>query len=94
MKEPGFGPRLRGYRLGWRWSERHGAMIRMSTNGTANVIELCPPNAIPSVTTKTGYHREWWNTPEILEMLPWLTPIKRIKKYVKVEVDDNGEIIQ
>jgi len=92
--EPGFGSRLRAYRLGWRWSNRHGANIRMTTAGNLNIVELCPANEVPRHKSETGNFRCWWDQSDILDMLPWLQPIRKIKKYVRVLVNEEGEIVQ
>ena len=94
MDKPGFGTVLRSHRLGWYYSPRHGCNIRMSTAGKLNVIELCPTNEVPRHKTETGNFRCWWDDTQILDMLPWLQPVRKIKKYVRVLVGDNGEIVQ
>lgn len=95
---PAFGPRLKGFRLGWHWVAKHGCFIRMSdADGDNSWIELCPFNKVPNmkVPNKTGYHRRWWDgEDDILGMLDWLKPVKRIKTYVCVKVDDDGRIVE
>ena len=93
---PSLGSTIRAARLGYKWSARHGAFIRMSTPAAdRSLIELAPRDAIPSKKAKgdVGDHRVWWETPEILDMIPWLRGIRRIKKYVAVLIDD-GNIVR
>jgi hypothetical protein len=89
-----FGSTIRAYRLGFHWSERHGAFIRISTDGPRNVVELAPVDGIP-VKTTTKAHRCWWegDGPRMLDMMAWLRGVRRVKRYICVEVDDNGDIV-
>lgn len=94
---PSFGTMIKSRRLGWGKSERHGCFIRMSDGPDlpggvrSSIIELCPLNAIPS--KKIGYHRCWWEQEGILDMIPWLRGVTRIKKYIRVTVNDEGVIL-
>jgi hypothetical protein len=66
----------------------------MSTPGdTGGVVELAPLDAVPSGKSPGGYHRRWWDEPGILDELPWLRHVKRVKKYVRLVVDDHGNIV-
>lgn len=92
-----FGSNIRACRLGYHWSERHGAFVRMITDGIRNFIELAPVDAVPTKGIKflrSRHHRRWWSDPAILDELPWLRNVRRIKRYVAVEVDDDGNIIK
>jgi hypothetical protein len=96
-ESPSLGTMIRSRRLGWGLSRKHGAFIRMSDgpdtpSGRTTVIELCPVNAVPSKKCPSGFHRVWWETPDILEMIPWLRGVTRIKRYVSVVINDEGEI--
>lgn len=89
-----FGANIRACRLGFHWSERHGAFIRMSTAGERNIVELTPADAVPMKGVKSrDRYRVWWDDPAILDALPWLRNVRRIKRYVAVEVNDDGEIV-
>lgn len=94
MTEPSFGTNIRAFRLGWGLAKKHGCWIRMSTAGEENRVELCPVDKVPSKQVRTGFHRRWWNEPSILEMLPWLKPIVRVKQHISVVVNDDGEIVK
>lgn len=96
MKEPGFGVRLKGYRMGYRHSPQHGAMIRMSTLGNRTFIELAPVNNIPNKSpVKVQLHRCWWEGEvDLLDELDWLKPVKQVRKFIAVEVDDDGNIVK
>lgn len=88
-----FGTNIRACRLGWHRSEKHGCFVRMSNFCGKILVELCPPDAVPIYKTPGGVHRCWWDSPEILDMLPWLRGVKRIKAYIAVEVGDDGSIV-
>lgn len=90
-----FGSNIRAARLGYHWSERHGAFIRMATAGPRTFIELAPANSVPNKSaTKIKDHRCWWEQGDVLSMIPWLRNVRRIKRYIAVEVDDNGNIVR
>lgn len=85
---------IRAIRLGWGLSRQHGCFIRMTDSKEMNsIIELCPIDAI-SKKTFDKYYRRWWDSPEILQMIPWLKGITSIKKYICVEVDVQGKILR
>jgi len=84
---------IRAARLGWGLSRKHGAFIRLcDLENDRIVVELHPTNSIPKYKTDTGYHRVWWENPEILELIPFLKGVTRIKKFIRVTVNDVGEI--
>lgn len=89
---PNLGPQIRAARTGFRWSARHGSFIRITTSGRRNFIELCPANELPSSCKKQQY-RCWWEEPGLIDMIPWLRQVRKIKRYVQYEIDDNGTII-
>lgn len=90
-----FGTNIRAARLGYHWSERHGAFIRMATVGPRTFIELAPVSGVPNKSAaKVKEHRCWWEEVGILDLIPWLRNVRRIKRYVAVEVDDNGNIVK
>ena len=89
------GPRIRAARLGWGYAPQHGCFIRMSdAEGTSTRVELCPVNGVPSSKVKGGFHRVWWDGPEMLDMIPWLRGVRRVKRYVCVVIDEHGTIIR
>jgi hypothetical protein len=97
IDRPSVGSNIRAARLGFKWSERHGAFIRMSTpSKDRTLIELAPRDGVPTRKCKgeVGDFRVLWETPQILDMLPWLRGIRRVKKFISVNVDDNGNILE
>ena len=94
MASPSFGTMLRARRLGWEYSKQHGFFIRMSTIGDLSYIELAPENEIPKNKTPGGWHRCWWDDPSILDLIPWLRFVKKVKKYIEIEVDDHGNPVR
>lgn len=92
---PSFGTHIRAARLGWGYAPQHGAFIRMSdADGANSRIELCPLNAVPSKKVAGGFHRVWWESPGILDLIPWLKGVRRIKRYMCVVVDTHGTILK
>lgn len=92
---PTLGPMIRAHRLGWRWSDRHGAFIRMSDAGPDHtLIELAPADGVPGGKTKGGFYRCWWEGEDVLGLIPWLRNITRVHKLISVVVDDHGTITQ
>ncbi len=96
MREPGFGSSLRGYRLGFRHSPKHGAMIRMSTLGERTFVELAPVDAVPTKSpVKSNQYRCWWEGGfDILDELEWLRPVREVRRFIAVEVDGDGNIVK
>lgn len=94
-RTPTLGPRIRAARLGFGYAPRHGCFCRISDVTTDTFrIELCPVNAVPSKKAKGGYRCWWENDPGILDMIPWLKGVVRIKRYVCVVVDEDGKILR
>ena len=90
-----FGTNIRAARLGYHWSERHGAFIRMATAGPRTFIELAPASGVPNKSAaKIKDYRCWWEQGDILSMIPWLRNVRWVKRYIAVEVDDNGNIVE
>jgi hypothetical protein len=87
---PPFGPTLRGMRLGYRWSSRHGCFVRISDHAQGALIELAPIE-IPSKTA-TKFHRAWWEGQDILSMIEPLRGVRKIKKPVSFVVDGSGQL--
>jgi hypothetical protein len=67
----------------------------MATVGERNFIELAPASGVPNKSaTKIKEHRCWWEQGDILGMIPWLRNVRRVKRYIAVEMDDNGNILK
>lgn len=92
---PTLGPRIRAARLGWGYTPKHGCFVRISDVAHDRFrIELCPVNAVPAKKCAGGYRVWWENDPAILDMIPWLRGVRRIKRYVCVVVDEHGTILR
>jgi hypothetical protein len=95
VTQPTLGPRIRAARLGYGYAPRHGCFARISDADGGNFrIELCPVNAVPSKKSRGGYRVWWENDPGVLDMIPWLRNVRRIKRYVCVVVDEHGTILR
>ena len=94
---PAFGPIIRGMRLGFHFSAKHQAFIRMSSEIPGRpdlcLVEIYPPH-VKLPNGGPSNHRTWWDKPEILDALPWLRPVFNFHKAVRVIVDMDGEIVE
>lgn len=87
-----FGPRLKAFRLGWRWSPRNAAWLRLSFDATtgAVAVELAPVNGLPATHPKSPgkQHVCWWEAKDSpIDHCPQLRAIRRVKRYFKFYVD-------
>ncbi len=87
---PSFGAMLRGARLGWRWSQKHGGFVRLSVVGHNAVVQLWPNELMPS--RKSGEYVVWWDDPSLLDGIAELRPITRVKRPIYFEVPLNREL--
>jgi len=92
---PTFGQTIRGARLGYHWSEKHGAMIRISDASASSwEVELCPPDQLPVAKRKDNpTHRCWWEGENVLEHIEPLKGIKLVKRPVRIVIGDDGRLI-
>jgi len=92
---PTFGQTIRGARLGYRWSEKHGAMIRISDAGPSSwVVDLCPADQLPIANRKDSQtHRCWWEGENVLQHIEPLKHVKLVKQPVRIVVGDDGRLI-
>lgn len=93
---PSFGTMIRATRLGWGWSRKHKAFIRMSDRPNMHTfIELVPMHGVLKTKCKGGEHRCWWDKgQEILDMIPWLKDVRQVRKSIGVLVDEHGAIVK
>lgn len=91
---PMFGSVLKGYRLGFAFSSKHGAFIRMTPVGNLCRLEAVPSDqgakAIPNGVNKE-LHVCWWDEPELLDLVEPLKGIKRVRKAFTIYLDDDGK---
>ena len=88
---PTFGSVVRGARLGYHWSHRHGCFIRISGDGPPWEIRLAPNGGIPS--RSDGEYRVWWeheDREEVLDMILPLRNVRGVKRPIAFFVDDEG----
>lgn len=90
---PSFGSMIRGKRLGYGWSHRHGCFVRISGEGPPWEIRLAPDRGIPTGGTK-GEYRCWWDNKDgedVLDMIEPLRQVRGVKRPLMFFVDDNGQ---
>ena len=87
---PSFGAVLRGARLGWRWSEKHGCFVRLSVNGDRCVVQLYPNALMPS--HKNGEYVCWWDDPALLDQIDELKGVRKVKRPIYFEVPLSREV--
>lgn len=104
MFSPKFGTYIKGARLIYKWSNRLGSFMRMSPLNFGTRIELEPYDTdfCESKHSKKDKspHFIWWQDENedydpdtMIDLIPCLRMVKRIKRRVVFDVDDNGEII-
>lgn len=89
---PSFGSMIRGARLGYHWSDKHGCFIRIGGDGPPWEIRLAPNGGIPA-RTSTEHYRVWWedeNANDILLMVEPLRNVRGVKRPIMFFVDDEG----
>lgn len=89
---PTFGQILRGARMGYHWSKKHQAMIRIHGEGPF-YVHICPPAQLPSYT-KGGEHWMWWENPKILEECKAIADIKSVTQPIFLTVGEDGELLE
>lgn len=90
---PSFGATLRGARLGWRWSPKHGGFVRISVNGRNAVVQLYPNALMPSPRGRSGAeYVVWWDEPGLLDSIAELRSVKRVKRPIYFEVPLSREV--
>lgn len=95
---PTFGQMIRAARLGYHWSPKHEAMIRIADCGPHFEIRLCPPDQLPKGPDKTNgpeYHRCWWEEKSV-DVLSMIEPLKRVKAVharIRFLVDNDGRMV-
>lgn len=96
-KPPTFGETIRGARLGYHWSARHAAMVRISDRGPHFEVRMCPPAQLPKGLEKNRNleYRCWWesNVDLLTEIVP-LRSIKSVKAPLRFLVDDSGHLVR
>lgn len=92
LERPTFGSVLRAARLGYHWSEKLGAFLRVSGDGPF-VFDLAPATGVPKQHAK-GEHRVWWDTDEgrnAVLSCGALRGIRRVSRPFRITVGDDGE---
>lgn len=90
---PSFGQTIRGARLGFRWSAKYEAMIRITMLGQDSFeVEMCHPAGLPNAPRKQGsLHSCWWDDPTVLDTCPAIRNYRGPSHYVSFIVNDEGK---
>lgn len=89
-----FGSVVRGLRLGYGWSYKHGCFIRIDAQGPPWQITLAPNGGIPAKFQGSKEHVVWWEneeTKEILNTIKPLASVRSVKRVIQFHVDYEGE---
>ena len=89
-----FGSVVRGYRLGYGYSHKHGCFIRIDAQGPPWLITLAPNGGIPSRFIGSNEHVVWWESDEtraVLDEIKPLAMVRGVKRVVQFHVDYAGE---
>lgn len=96
---PQFGQIIRGARLGFRWSQQHGAFVRISDVAGAStfLVEVYPAaSALPSKASRGrdgGHYRRWWDVPSVLDDVEGLAGVVFPVLPLRFHVDDDGRSV-
>lgn len=88
---PSLGMVLRGARLGWRWSPKHGGFVRLSVCMDRCAVQLYPLALVPK-----GVNSEyvcWWDDPGLLDLIAELRHVTRVRRPIYFEVSMNRELV-
>ncbi len=86
-----FGNVVRGMRLGYAWEPILQAMIRIEPEGDYFSITMCPPDLIPTKTSKIP-HFCWWESPRVcLGFYRAIVERANPLGVLRFSIDDNGE---
>lgn len=90
-----FGNYLRGARLGFRYSDKHEAFIRVIiVSDEAISVEVVPPDQLPRGGRQKIEYVCWWEGEDSEYALDLCEPLKGIRnpdKPLRFTVDDDGK---
>lgn len=90
-----FGSVLRGFRLGYGYSDRHRCFIRIDAQGPRWQITLAPNGGIPAKFQGSREHVCWWDDEDartILDTIKPLENVRGVKRVVQFFVNYEGEM--
>lgn len=91
-----FGSVLRGFRLGYGYSDKHRCFVRIDAQGPPWQITLAPNGGIPSRFMGSKEHVVWWDNDESREILDTIKPLENVrgvKRVVNFHVNYEGEMV-
>lgn len=89
------GTRIRSLRLGYHWSARHGAWIRIAGGGDKPIrVDVAPEDKIPAVRGDREPHRVWWDDTTIIDGITLLKHVRRVNKPFSFIIDDSGDLVR
>lgn len=91
-----FGSVLRGYRLGYGWSGKHGCFVRIDAHGPPWQVTLAPNGGIPSKMQGSKEHICWWDSEESTDILDEISGFKLVRgihRVIQFRVDDEGNVL-
>lgn len=91
-----FGSVVRGYRLGYGFSHKHGCFVRIDAQGPPWLITLAPSGGIPAKFIGSKEHVCWWDDDEskaVLDEIKPLQNVRGVKRVVQFHVDYEGEMV-
>lgn len=91
-----FGSVVRGYRLGYGYSDKHRCFVRIDAQGPPWQITLAPNGGIPAKFQGSKEHVVWWNDGESKEILDTIRPlanVRGVKRVVNFHVDYDGNLV-
>lgn len=91
-----FGSVVRGLRLGYGYSHKHGCFVRIDAEGPPWQVTLAPNGGVPSKFQGSKTHVVWWedeDTKTILDTIKPLETVRGVKRVVQFNVDYEGELV-
>lgn len=91
-----FGSVVRGYRLGYGYSHKHGCFIRIDAQGPPWQITLAPNGGIPAKFQGSKNHVVWWESDEtraVLDEIKALQMVRGVKRVIQFHVDYEGNTV-
>lgn len=89
-----FGSVVRGYRLGYGYSHKHGCFVRIDAQGPPWLITLAPNGGVPAKFVGSKEHVVWWENKEtqtVLDTIKPLASVRGVKRVIQFHVDYEGE---
>lgn len=94
---PGVGMMIRGLRMGYCWSAKHGCFVRLTggDNGEPFMCEVHPLELIPNARKTGRLHWVWWEKDNAIDLdgIEALRNIVKVKRPFNFYFDNDGKTV-